>query len=158
MPCSLLVAEFGLVSLFSWRWMSRVGASTSHAWSRWLLSWTSVQWFLSTQPCRSLSQRRLLPDLLGGLGLLQALATSSHQHSQHWADHWYVNRGADQLASEGILLNAPALAVRISVLARASQALRWQATMLDILEKRWSSKPLPHRSAGYTQQQLDALE
>ena len=74
------------------------------------------------------------------------------------ADHWHVNRGADQLASEGILLNAPALAVRISVLARASQALRWQATMLDILEKRWSSKPLPHRSAGYTQQQLDALE
>ena len=74
------------------------------------------------------------------------------------ADHWYVNRGADQLASEGILLNAPALAVRISVLARASQALRWQATMLDILEKRWSPKPLPQRSAGYTQQQLDALE
>ena len=70
---------------------------------------------------------------------------------------WSVNGGADELASRGLAKNAPPVHIVQNVCARAAHAMLWQSTMLDILELRTSSKPLPHRSAGFSQYELNML-
>ena len=80
----------------------------------------------------------------------------SDAHAQY--PRWFVNDGADRLATLGIDQHSPSADIIRSVHARWAVAMRWQQCQLDILVQREYQIPLPHRQAGFTYAELRARE
>ena len=67
-----------------------------------------------------------------------------------------MNDGADSLASKAVEEASPPAEICKKMHARAAHALRWQRCMLDIVELRAVTPPLPHRRAGWSAADLKA--
>ncbi len=70
----------------------------------------------------------------------------------------YLNAEVDELAKAGARLHTLPDHVRDAARRRVRRAVELQLMAAKILEARANARPLPHRSAGYTDAQLAALD
>ena len=70
----------------------------------------------------------------------------------------YLNRQADRLATMGAQYHAVPNALRRRAIANAQLAIILQYTAAHILDQRANTRPMDHRTAGFTDAQLAALQ